>query len=798
VTRLLPLVGLAVALLSLGADARPVASENHVRVVVQLRTPPLALEPAGGARLAAEQRAFEAALRARVPSARIDRRYRLVANGVALSLPTSDERRLPELPGVTDVLPSATYGPQLDASPQQIGAQALWGPQLETAGAGIKIGIIDTGIDARHPFFDPAQYRMPPGFPKGQTRFTSAKVIVARAFVPPASRVPGARAAFDGGASSHGTHVAGIAAGNHRTRADGGRVVSGIAPRAYLGNYKALVRTDDGLSPNGNSPEIVAAIEAAVRDGMDVLNLSIGEPEIEPSRDIVARALDAAGAAGVVSVVAAGNDFSELGAGTISSPGNSVRAITVAAVEVAGAPTRRVHADFSSVGPTTMSLRLKPDVAAPGVEILSSVPDDGWQSFSGTSMAAPHISGAAALLRNRHPGWTVAQIKSALVQTGVGATNDRGAALGPEFAGGGVVSLTAADRPLVFAEPSTVSFGLLEGQGWAEEHSVRLVETGGQEGAGAWRATVEYTERPPGVSIDLGTSEASTELAFEVRVAGPPRDGELAGYLVLRRGQEVRRIPFWGRRTAQRLARHRAATLRGPGTYTGTTRGRPALVTSYRYPENPRGSGIARILRGPERVFRFRLERDAANLGVLVMRRDRGVGVEPRVVTGLDENRLTGYAGLPLHHNPYLEGFRSPVPAAAALAPRAGDYYLVFDSATRAGAGRFRFRLWVNDVRPPMLRVRGRTVRRGRELLVGATDSGSGVYPASIRVRVDGAPAQYAFRGGVLRIPTARLAPGRHRLSIRVSDYQETKNTENVRRILPNTRRLSATFQVRP
>ncbi len=78
-----------------------------------------------------------------------------------------------------------------------------------------------------------------------------------------------------------------------------------------------------GFGLNGNSPEIVAAIEAAVRDGMDVINLSIGEAEIDPSSDIVAAALDAAAAAGVVPVVAAGNSFGELGAGSITSPATS-------------------------------------------------------------------------------------------------------------------------------------------------------------------------------------------------------------------------------------------------------------------------------------------------------------------------------------------------------------------------------------------------------------------------------------------------------------------------------------------
>ena len=80
---------------------------------------------------------------------------------------------------------------------------------------------------------------------------------------------------------------------------------------------------------DGNSPEIAAAIEAAVQDGMDVINLSIGEPEIPPSRDLVVRAIDGAAAAGVVSTVSAGNDFEAFGRGSVSSPGSAASAITV-------------------------------------------------------------------------------------------------------------------------------------------------------------------------------------------------------------------------------------------------------------------------------------------------------------------------------------------------------------------------------------------------------------------------------------------------------------------------------------
>jgi hypothetical protein len=412
-------------------------------------------------------------------------------------------------------------------------------------------------------------------------------------------------------------------------------------------------------------------------------------------------------------------------------------------------------------------------------------------------MAAPHVAGASALLRQRHPGWTASQIKSALVETGRDARDAEDGALGPLFQGGGVVNLAAADRPLLFAEPSSVSFGLLDGRGWAEEVSVALLDAGG--GAGTWNVSVEQLQAAPGVSVDLATSQVLVpgELAFEIRVEGAPRNGELSGYLVLRRGTDVRRIPFWGRRTPQSLARHRLLTLRSPGLHQGTTAGRPAFVTRYRYPESPGGVGVTTILRGPELVYRFRLTRPVANFGVVVTSEAATTRVEPRVVAGFDENRLTGYAGLPVAHNPYLENFREPVLAAAALSPRPGEYGVVFDSAARSAAGRFTFRFWVNDVTPPTLRLRTRVVRRGDRVLVAATDRGSGVYPELIRATVDGRPAQAEYRRGVVRIRTAGIAPGTHRLRLRVSDYQETKNTENVARILPNTRFLTATITIR-
>ncbi len=148
----------------------------------------------------------------------------------------------------------------------------------------------------------------------------------------------------------------------------------------------------------------------------------------------------------------------------------------------------------------------------------------------------------------------------------------------------------------------------------------------------------------------------------------------------------------------------------------------------------------------------------------------------------MDENRLTGYAGLPIARNPYVETIFDSVPAVAALAPRQGVYTVVFDSASRGGAGRFGFRFWVDDVTPPTLRLRTTSVPAGSPLLVGATDRGSGVCPNLVTATIDGRSVRATFRGGVVRVATDDVSAGRHRLRLRVSDYQETKNTENVPR----------------
>ena len=411
-------------------------------------------------------------------------------------------------------------------------------------------------------------------------------------------------------------------------------------------------------------------------------------------------------------------------------------------------------------------------------------------------MAAPHVAGAAALLAQRHADWTVAQIKSALIQTGADVVDEDDTVLGPPFQGGGTVALGRADRPLLFAGPSSISFGLL-GRGERRTGSLALEDAGG--GDGVWEMLNVVRGAPKGARLALpATVTVPGSLDYEVVVSATAAQGDLSGYVELRRNADVRRIPYWGRVAAPALAQHAPVrAIPRVGIHKATTAGRPVRVSRYRYPEDPRGIGVTTVLRGPELVYLVGIGKGIANFGVVVTQRARGSQVEPRVVAGLNENRLTGYAGLPVNHNPYMDDFREPVLAAGALSPAPGEYAIVFDSATVAGAGRFTFRFWVNDVTPPTLRLRSRTVPSGAPVLVAANDAGSGLYEASINASVDGDRVSASFRKGVISIPTRGLARGTHRLHLSVSDIQETKNTENVARILPNTRTLAVTFRVR-
>ena len=429
------------------------------------------------------------------------------------------------------------------------------------------------------------------------------------------------------------------------------------------------------------------------------------------------------------------------------------------------------------------------------MEILSSVParEGTWAGFSGTSMASPHVAGAAALLRQRHRSWTVEQIKSALVQTGA-PVEDAGS-IEPVREGGGLIDLQKADAPLVFSSPTSLSFGLLR-RSASLTRTVQLQDAGG--GAGAWSVTVEQERADAGVAIGVPPA-VTTPGVLPVNVTATPtaRRRELTGFVVLARGAERRRIPYWLRVSAPSLARKHSKPLLRPGVHAATTRGSSASVRTYRYPSAVALEGVTATLAGPEQVYRVRLRRPAVNFGVAVVWRAKGVRVEPRIVRAGDEDRLLGQTALPINLNPYLRQFRQPTPAAGAVRPTAGAYDVVFDGPSLGTAGAFRFRFWINDTKPPLLRLASPRVEHGTPLRVRATDAGSGVDPRTAIAFVDRSQVTPTFAGGVLRIPTGNLSRGPHRLELQVSDYQESRNMENATAILPNSAVLRTTFVVR-
>ncbi|HST26576.1 MAG TPA: S8 family serine peptidase [Gaiellaceae bacterium] len=731
-----------------------------------------------------------------IPTATVRWRYKVVLDGLAVVLPTSALPTLSRIAGVAVVYPDTKYeltSVAANQSPEIIGADQLWGlPGFSTAGQGEKIGIVDEGIDQAHPYFNPAGYAYPPGFPKGDTAFTTPKVIVARAFAPAGATWKYANTPFDSVNPDHATHVAGIAAGDYTADAGQGLgTLSGVAPRAYLGNYKALTIPTPQFGLDGNAPEIAAAIEAAVTDGMDVINLSIGEPEIEPSRDLVDAAINGAAAAGVVPTIAAGNEFEDEGDGSVSSPGNASAAITAAAVT-----NQSVIAPFSSGGPTPVSLQFKPDVSAPGVSILSSVPPriGLWSQFSGTSMAAPHVAGAAALLRQRHPTWTVEQIKSALVLTGRPVTNASGQEVPSTREGGGLIYLPTADNPLIFADPTATSFGLVKA-GKPITRTIQLTDAGG--GAGAWTVSVDVQDPTAGVAVTApATVTVPAALIVQATVAGSAAEADVTGFVVLQNGTNMRRIPFWLRSEHPRLEKP-VAILRKAGSYKGNTKLGQSRVSSYRYPDNPTGSGVSNNLPGPEQVFRVVLSKRVANFGVIVTSTAKGTATTPRIVFPGDENHLVGMPALPVTENPYQDDFGQSEPVAGVIAPASRTYDVVFDTRSKSSAGPFTFRLWINDTAPPTAKLLTPTVKGSGELVVAVQDAGSGVDPDSLAATVDGSKATLSYSRGRVSVDLNGLAAGTHKVALSVSDYQETKNMETFGGILPNTRVYAVSFRVR-
>jgi minor extracellular serine protease Vpr len=360
-------IGLSVIALGLGGSTTTRPNPNadapnrgpdvdRSSAIVQLKGDPVsthsATKPAAGkkidfknnavrsyrAQLSAGRNEFRRWLRANAPRARITSQYDISLNAVAVELNGTPLETISAAPMVERAEYNALYHPNLSESYKIINALDAWNAAggRSVAGAGIKIGDIDTGIDETHPFFDPTGFSYPPDFPKCDAadsnshhedqdcNYVSPKVIVAKVFYNKAHQQGlDAQAIQD-----HGTHTAGIAAGvTGQTAVVNGVSIddmSGIAPGAWLGNYNVF----PGQVLNARSEDILNAVDAAVEDGMDVLNLSLGG-SYHGNNDLLAMGLDNATDAGVVVAVAAGN--SGPGAGTLESPGRARKVITVGA-----------------------------------------------------------------------------------------------------------------------------------------------------------------------------------------------------------------------------------------------------------------------------------------------------------------------------------------------------------------------------------------------------------------------------------------------------------------------------------
>ncbi|HYK90874.1 MAG TPA: S8 family serine peptidase, partial [Acidobacteriota bacterium] len=271
-----------------------------------------------------------------------------------------------KLPGVKKLYFSRPQRMTLDAAAEVHNAQAAWEKAggSARAGAGVKIGIIDSGIDMTNPMFVDPSLTLPPGYPKGDAKFTSNKIIAARSFTSLLARSQVVDTPID--EIGHGSFVAGCAAGR---KVDAPLAsIQGMAPGAFLGNYKVFGTPE--LNETTTSAAVVGAVNSAVDDGMDVLNLSLGSSDYQnPSENPVVEALNKAIAAGVVVVVAAGNSGPE--PFTISDVGSVPDAITVGAVTNGRAFVSYLHA--TGPGPVPSELSNIPYIPAGGAVIPNPI-----------------------------------------------------------------------------------------------------------------------------------------------------------------------------------------------------------------------------------------------------------------------------------------------------------------------------------------------------------------------------------------------------------------------------------------
>lgn len=487
---------------------------------------------------------------AEFPELKLRHTYEHALKGFSVSGPQSSLAKLFQSNKVEMVSPVKTYVTESGENIRTIEGDIIRGifdqNNNRLTGKGVTVGIVDTGIDYHHPDLS-RNYKKGADFVDGDDD-------------PMESKIPNSHHTI------HGTHVAGIVAANGR--------LMGVAPEATLVVYRAL-----GPTGSGTTEQVLAAIEQAIKDKVDILNLSLGNSINGPDLPI-SIALNNAAEHGIVPVASAGNSGPNLW--TVGSPGTASKAISVGAstppmkipyltmsgldekirlepmpgtapweldrsypiafgklgkkeqlkdvkgkivliergdltftekilnaqengaaaviifnntegkfygnveMEMAipaavipkkegkiiekqikkGAPTARIDlktekdllAPFSSRGPVTATWEIKPDVLAPGVNIVSTIPR-GYLSLQGTSMAAPHVAGACALLKQAHPEWGPEEIKAALMNTALKVKDEIGNVYETYEQGAGRIQIEKAVKTKSLVIPSSLHFG---------------------------------------------------------------------------------------------------------------------------------------------------------------------------------------------------------------------------------------------------------------------------------------------------------------------------------------------------
>jgi minor extracellular serine protease Vpr len=618
------------------------------------------------AQLSALRNDYKAWLRANVPQAKVTGEFDISLNAVAVQLNGATLAQVAAAPQVKRAEYEGLYRPNFsDPDLAIIKAKQAWAAGgTNGKGDGVKIAIVDTGIDITHPCFSDAGYS--PQTQLGDHSFTNNKVIVAKVFN---NNTPSQKYTAEA-IQEHGTHVSGTAACNENTPSpvDGVTTydMSGVAPRALLGNYNIF----PGPVLNARSEDIMNALEAAYQDGFDVANMSLGGGA-HGVQDLLTVVVDNLDQANMVVAVAAGN--SGPGHYTVESPGSAARALTAGASTVGhfiGAPVTvsghtyaaatgdfatvssdltaalgvtsgtgvsglslacsalpslagkialvargtcsfsvkisnaqsagavavlvannvfgdptamgqdgtpnqptipaymvsRVDggalaafngqsttigatltylqtgnddfmAGFSSQGPTDVDFRVKPDVVAPGVSVLSSIPHQFCDAppcfafFQGTSMATPHLAGSAAVVRGQHPTWTAAQIRSAVVNTadtGVLKSATTGAPVSDvNIIGSGRENLLSAVGAGPALDPVSVSFGAVpSGSGMTKTFDVTITNLSAAAATwsvavGAGGGGVAYSVSPGSVSLAPSASTVVTVTMTAAKGAAP-------------------------------------------------------------------------------------------------------------------------------------------------------------------------------------------------------------------------------------------------------------------------------------